>query len=280
MALALVMSMPFQGMARSYTEEKAATPLKAEAHKKEGLKKEGEAKKIAPVGELTKAPRHKMEVKRVLTTPKGEQIKIHKQVTPVGEHGGFHIKKEVKRGHKMAHKEAPKAVLEKTGAAGLTSEHAMKHEGAAKLSKPLAGAAVAATTVKRSERPIGFHGTVASVTGNKVILSSKSGEGRHLIIGKETKLLRAGLPAGTAAIVPGEMIRGSYWKNANGVLEAKTIKIGPPTVAEKQLMEKAKESKKQHKELKREASKQQKELKHEAKKQHKEMKHEASKQAH
>jgi len=47
--------------------------------------------------------------------------------------------------------------------------------------------------------------------------------------------------------VVNEEIRGSYWKMADGTLEAKTVKLGPKTDAEKAADEKAKARKKERK---------------------------------
>ena len=41
-------------------------------------------------------------------------------------------------------------------------------------------------------------------------------------------------------VVVNEEIRGSYWKMADGTLEAKTVKLGPKTDAEKAADEKRK----------------------------------------
>jgi len=99
-----------------------------------------------------------------------------------------------------------------------------------------------AETAKRAERPIPFHGTVASVnrSGQSFTLESKSGTGRTLNITGRTALSEQGNPAGFNALSKGEMVRGSYWKLPNGSLEAKTVKVGPLTPAEQAAKEQAK----------------------------------------
>jgi hypothetical protein len=46
-------------------------------------------------------------------------------------------------------------------------------------------------------------------------------------------------------VVANEEARGSYWKVTDGTLEAKTVKLGPKTDAEKAADEKAKARKKE-----------------------------------
>jgi hypothetical protein len=48
-----------------------------------------------------------------------------------------------------------------------------------------------------------------------------------------TFLSKAGLPATMKDVVVNEEARGSYWKAVDGTLEAKKVKLGPMTEAEK-----------------------------------------------
>lgn len=48
-----------------------------------------------------------------------------------------------------------------------------------------------------------------------------------------TVITKAGAPATMTDIVANEEVRGSYTKAADGSLEAKTVKLGPATDAEK-----------------------------------------------
>jgi hypothetical protein len=43
----------------------------------------------------------------------------------------------------------------------------------------------------------------------------------------KTAVTKAGNPATMADIVENQEVSGSYWKNADGSLDAKTVKIGP-----------------------------------------------------
>lgn len=58
-----------------------------------------------------------------------------------------------------------------------------------------------------------------------------------------TVLTKAGVPATMKDVVVNEEARGSYWKAADGTLEAKKVKLGPMTEAEKAKAEKKKSPK-------------------------------------
>jgi hypothetical protein len=59
----------------------------------------------------------------------------------------------------------------------------------------------------------------------------------------KTVLSKAGAAATMKDVVANEEVRGSYWKMSDGTLEAKTVKLGPKTDAEKAADEKRKKSK-------------------------------------
>jgi hypothetical protein len=56
----------------------------------------------------------------------------------------------------------------------------------------------------------------------------------------KTVLSKAGAAATMKDVVANEEARGSYWKMTDGTLEAKTVKLGPKTDAEKAADEKRK----------------------------------------
>ena len=92
-----------------------------------------------------------------------------------------------------------------------------------------------APEARKSERPIPFYGKIAVVNpGTKEFtLATKKGTGRVLKVTEKTVLTKAGNPATFSDVVKGEDVRGSYWKLPNGSLEAKSVKLGPLTDAEK-----------------------------------------------
>jgi hypothetical protein len=110
---------------------------------------------------------------------------------------------------------------------------------------PAAAMASPSPVAKATQRPIPFHGKIASVdaSGKKFTLAVKTGTGRVLMVTGNTLLTKGGNPATFADVIKDEEVRGSYWKQPNGMLEAKTVKLGPPTVAEQAAKAKAKETK-------------------------------------
>lgn len=93
-----------------------------------------------------------------------------------------------------------------------------------------------AESAKNAERAIPFHGTITSVdkSGQSFTVESKSGASRTLNVTERTALSEHGNSVGFHAVSKGEMVRGSYWKLPNGSLEAKTVKVGELTPAEKE----------------------------------------------
>jgi hypothetical protein len=59
----------------------------------------------------------------------------------------------------------------------------------------------------------------------------------------KTVVTKAGAPATMKDVVANEEVRGSYWKMSDETLEAKSVKLGPKTDAEKAADEKRKEKK-------------------------------------
>ena len=68
---------------------------------------------------------------------------------------------------------------------------------------------------------------------------------RTFRITDKTTMTKAGAPATMKDVVANEEVRGSYWKVMDGTLEAKTVKLGPKTDAEKAADEKRKMRKKE-----------------------------------
>jgi len=64
----------------------------------------------------------------------------------------------------------------------------------------------------------------------------------------KTMLSKAGAAATMKDVVANEEARGSYWKMSDGTMEAKTVKLGPKTDAEKAADEKRKMKKAEKKE--------------------------------
>jgi hypothetical protein len=93
-------------------------------------------------------------------------------------------------------------------------------------------------------RPISFHGMISAVDQKaKTFTIAGKQTSRAFKVTERTFLSKAGLPATMKDIVVNEEARGSYWKAADGTLEAKKVKLGPMTEAEKARAEKKKSPK-------------------------------------
>jgi hypothetical protein len=101
-----------------------------------------------------------------------------------------------------------------------------------------------------AEKAIPFHGMISAVdqTAKTFTIAGKE-KARVFKVSDKTVLTKAGAPATMKDVTANEEVRGSYLKAADGSLEAKMVKLGPMTDAEK-----AASSKSSKKKAKREAS--------------------------
>jgi hypothetical protein len=92
----------------------------------------------------------------------------------------------------------------------------------------------ASPAAKPAGRPLPFHGKVSAVdqSAKTFTIGGKQGS-RVFKVTDTTSITKAGAPATMTDIVENERARGSYVKQADGSLEAKTVKIGPKTEGEK-----------------------------------------------
>ena len=103
---------------------------------------------------------------------------------------------------------------------------------------PNASASLAASPGKPSAHSIPFHGMVSAVDRSaKTFTIASKMTSRVFKVTDKTAVTKAGNPATMADIVENQEVSGLYRKDADGALEAKTVKIGP-------ISEKKKESKK------------------------------------
>jgi hypothetical protein len=70
-------------------------------------------------------------------------------------------------------------------------------------------------------------------TKAKAFTIASKEKSRVFKIADKTVVTKAGSPATMKDVVEKEEVRGSYWKNADGSLEAKTVKLGPLSEQEK-----------------------------------------------
>jgi hypothetical protein len=102
------------------------------------------------------------------------------------------------------------------------------------------------TTDANKARAISFHGKISAVDQKaKTFTIAGKEHSRVFKITDKTVMTKAGKPATMKDVVANEDARGSYWKVMDGTLEAKTVKVGPKTDAEKAADEKRKANKKE-----------------------------------
>ncbi len=105
--------------------------------------------------------------------------------------------------------------------------------------------ATSASPAMKAPRAIPFHGTVSSVDASaKTFTIAGKETSRIFMVTDKTVVTKDGAAATMTDITADEKVRGSYWKHEDGKLEAKTVKIGEKTDAEKAASEKKSKKKK------------------------------------
>ena len=86
----------------------------------------------------------------------------------------------------------------------------------------------ASSAAKQSNRPIPFHGMVSAVDQkNKTFTISGKEATRAFKVTDKTAITKGAGSAKFSDIVDNQEVSGAYWKNGDGSLEAKMIKLGP-----------------------------------------------------
>jgi hypothetical protein len=81
---------------------------------------------------------------------------------------------------------------------------------------------------KQSTRPIPFHGMVSAVDQKNNTFTISGKEATRVFKVTDKTSITKGAAAGTMKdIVDNEEVSGAYWKNPDGTLEAKIVKLGP-----------------------------------------------------
>ncbi len=94
--------------------------------------------------------------------------------------------------------------------------------------------ATASPAAKQATRPLPFHGKISAVDQSAKTFTVGGKQGSRVFkVTENTTITKAGAAATMTDIVENEQARGTYLKNADGTLEAKTVKIGPKTEGEK-----------------------------------------------
>ncbi|MEY2565294.1 MAG: hypothetical protein QOH88_3487 [Verrucomicrobiota bacterium] len=101
------------------------------------------------------------------------------------------------------------------------------------------------TETTKAPRAIPFRGKISAVDQKaKSFTIAGKEKSRVFKITTKTMLTKAGAAATMKDVTVNEEVRGSYWKMTDGSLEAKTVKLGPMTDAEKAAAEKHAKKKK------------------------------------
>jgi hypothetical protein len=97
-----------------------------------------------------------------------------------------------------------------------------------------ASTADASTAVSGKMRATAFKGMISSVDDRaKTFTLTGKENSRVLKITEKTIITKGGQPATMKEVVANEEVRGSYYKMPDGSMEAKFVKLGPLTEAEK-----------------------------------------------
>jgi hypothetical protein len=83
----------------------------------------------------------------------------------------------------------------------------------------------------KAARPLPFRGKITAV--DQTLKTFTVGTNQTFKVTDSTTIMKAGAPATMADIVENEHARGTYLKQADGTLEAKTVRIGPKAAGEK-----------------------------------------------
>src|SRR6266480_2636184 len=93
---------------------------------------------------------------------------------------------------------------------------------------PKTATSPAGSAAKQSARPVPFHGMISAVDQSaKTFTIAGKKQSRVFRITDKTSITEGGNTASMKDITENEEASGSYWKNADGTLEAKTVTLGP-----------------------------------------------------
>ena len=93
---------------------------------------------------------------------------------------------------------------------------------------PKTAASPAGSAAKQGTRPLPFHGMISAVDQNaKTFTIAGKKQSRTFTVTDKTSITKGAKTATVQDITENEEASGSYWKNADGTLEAKMVKLGP-----------------------------------------------------
>ena len=93
---------------------------------------------------------------------------------------------------------------------------------------PKTAASPAGSAAKQGTRPLPFHGMISAVDQNaKTFTIAGKKQSRTFKVTDKTSITKGAKAVTMQDITENEEASGSYWKNADGSLEAKMVKLGP-----------------------------------------------------
>jgi hypothetical protein len=107
---------------------------------------------------------------------------------------------------------------------------------------PVASVAPSSVSQTKSRRSIPYHGKISAVDQTAKTFSIPGLEKiRVFTITDTTVITKDGNPGTLADVVEDEDVRGSYWKRADGSLEARSVKLGQKAEGESKSKKKKKD---------------------------------------
>ncbi len=105
---------------------------------------------------------------------------------------------------------------------------------AEKKTSPAPAASEAAAETTKPPRPAPFKGVATSIDKSAKTFTIVGKKASKVIkVTDKTTVTKAGAPAAFTDLTENEAVTGSYWKQEDGTMEAKSLKIGGKTEAEK-----------------------------------------------
>jgi hypothetical protein len=114
------------------------------------------------------------------------------------------------------------------------SARAKKEASPSPAASASASANNTASSGKKMVRVVPFHGMISAVDSKaKTFTIAAKDKSRVFKVTEQTVITTSGGAGTLKDLKEKEEVRGSYWKEADGSLQAKTVKLGPPTEEEK-----------------------------------------------
>ncbi|HWY40430.1 MAG TPA: hypothetical protein VNX27_06515 [Chthoniobacterales bacterium] len=112
----------------------------------------------------------------------------------------------------------------------LASQTMPRNSGLSASASPIQRASSSPTLspANQNPRPLPFHGMVSAVDQKNKTFTISGKEARRVFkVTSKTQIIKGSGIVTMKDIVDNEEVSGSYWKNADGTLEAKVVKLGP-----------------------------------------------------